>query len=284
VPVLIDDVAGLRPVLGLIGLVAFGLLTAPAPPAAAAGVGDCTVNSGAAGPVTFVNNTSMPVNVNWIGYDCGEKTYATLQPGTSLVQPTYTGHLWIMRQVSDNKPLTDKRPVVANGLVAPVGNGVCSPATGPAVKWGLKNASATALDLYWLNDKCQEVSYGRIAAGATRPQDSFVGHRWRLKVAGTEKVVGEVTVLRAETFSFGTEPATILSRSVTDRADSTNASQVKVVYGVPRGSVDRRWDVNGHIGLTLTAGNRWLSDQSGGRRFRIDTSSGCARHRIRATA
>jgi VHL beta domain len=254
-------------------LVGLGLVVTPAPQAAAA-VGTCTVNSGAAAQVTFVNNTSGPVRVNWIGYDCAEKNYATLQPGTSYVQSTFAGHLWTMRRATDNAALTDPRPALSNGLVTAVGNGVCSASTGPAVSWALKNATATALDVYWLDGQCSEVSYGAIAAGAALSLTSFVGHRWRLKVAGTEKVVGESTVLRAGTATFATAPAAVLPRSSTDRADATSASQIKVLYAVPRGGPDRRWDVNGRIGLSLSAGNRWLSDQSGGRTFRIDTSAG----------
>jgi hypothetical protein len=249
-----------------------GLSITPASIASAA-VGTCTVNTGAAGPVTFVNNVNEPVRVNWIGYDCVEKTYTTLQPGTSLVQPTYTGHLWIVRRATNNSALTDARPALPNGIITAAGDGICSNGD-VQVQWSLRNSTATALEIYYLDPQCKEVSYGAIAAGGTRPFTSYVGHRWRLKVAGTDRVVGETTVLRAETAVFSTPAPPATPRSTTDRADITSGGQVKVVYAVPSGGSDRRWDVNGRISQSVTAGNRWLSDQSGGRTFRIDTANG----------
>jgi len=250
------------------------VVAVPAPSVSAAvSTGKCSVNSGAAGPVTFVNNSSEPVHVKWVGFDCHEKTYATLQPGTSYVQQsTYTGHLWLLRSTTSTF-VTDARPALPNGVMTAKGNGVCSEGS-TAVPWSLRNNTGSALDMYYLDHQCKEVFYGQVAAGATRQQQSYVGHRWRLKTAGSEKVAGETTVLRGETAVFSTAPSNVLARTTTDRADATTANQVKVLYAVPSGALDRRWDLSGRIGLSVSSANRWLSEQSGGRKVRMDTSGG----------
>jgi VHL beta domain len=258
-------------------LLAVGVLAAPAASAdAAAPVGVCTVNSGAAGPVTFVNNTAGPVLVDWVAPDCTEKTYATLAPGTSYVQSTYSGHIWRIRSATTAAALTDPLPVVPRSVVMAQTDPVCPVASAGsvAVSWSLKNATTTKLDVYWLDGQCNEVRYATVAAGASFAQQTYVGHRWRLKVAGTDRVVGETTVLRAGTATFSTAAPTVLARSTADRRDTTTAAKTKVLYAVPSGGTDRRWDVNGRIGLSVAAGNQWLSDQSGGRTLRMDTSGG----------
>jgi hypothetical protein len=255
-----------------------GVLAGPAPvaDAAPAAVGTCSVNSGATGPVTFVNNTSAPVVVNWVGFDCVEKTYQTLAPGTSYTQATYTGHIWRIRSASTNAALTDALPVLPRSIVMAQSNTACAVASegSVGVSWSLTNATSSRLDVYWLDPQCNEVRYGTVAAKGSFAQQSFVGHRWRLKVAGTDTVVGEATVLGAGATTFNPAPRSVLARSTKDRTDTTKAAQTKVIYAVPAGGTDRRWDVNGRIGLSLAAGNQWLADQSNGRTLRIDTSSG----------
>ena len=246
----------------------------PGTAGAAVSTGACTVNTGAAAPVTFVNNIEEPVHLKWVGYDCRETTYATVQPGTSFTQSTYTGHLWRLRRASTNAVLTDALPAIPNAVRLARGNGVCSDTSEPraAVAWSVRNATSVAQDLYFVDAQCREVTLGQVAAGATRSFSSYVGHRWRLKAAGTERVTGELTVLRAETAVFSTAALPVLARTGADRADATTASQVKVLYAVPSGGTDRRWDINGRIGLSIEAANRWLAGQSAGRRVRMDTS------------
>jgi hypothetical protein len=253
-------------------LLVVGMIATPAGVANAA-VGTCTVNSGAPGTVTFVNNTAAPVRVNWVGYNCSEVTYTTLAAGTSYSQSTYTGHLWLFRSASTNAPLTSALPVLPRSVVMAQGNGICSEGS-VSVPWSLRNATSTSLDMYWLDGQCNEVRYGTVAPGASKSLQSFVGHRWRLKVTGTDKVVGETTVLGAAISTFSTAPRPVLARSTVDRPDVTTASQIKVLYAVPAGGTDKRWDVNGRIGLSIASSNQWLTDQSGGRQLRMDTSGG----------
>jgi hypothetical protein len=222
--------------------------------------------------VTFVNNASEAVLVNFVGVDCAEVTYMTLQPATSRTQQTYTGHRWRIKSASTGAELNASSPALPSAEMFAVGTGACSRGSVP-VPWTLTNNTTTALDLHYINTQCQEVRFGSIPAGGTTPSyTSYVGHRWRLKVAGTDRVVGESTVRQAGASFFSTTSRPVSARPTSDRADTTSRNMVRVVYAVPRGGLDRRWDLNGRIGLSIAAGNRWLSSQTGGRQIRFDVS------------
>lgn len=47
------------------------------------------------------------------------------------------------------------------------------------------NAKGVALDLFWLDFAGAEKSYGRIEAGQQRAFDTFVGHVWSIRAAGS---------------------------------------------------------------------------------------------------
>jgi TPR repeat protein len=52
--------------------------------------------------ITVTNNGSAPVKVYWIAYEGGRKLYRDrLLPGSSHVQPTYAGHLWVVADEAD---------------------------------------------------------------------------------------------------------------------------------------------------------------------------------------
>jgi hypothetical protein len=44
--------------------------------------------------VTFKNATSETIEVWWVTFDCTEKQYATMPPGSQYVQQTYVSHQW----------------------------------------------------------------------------------------------------------------------------------------------------------------------------------------------
>jgi hypothetical protein len=72
--------------------------------------------------VTFKNNTQGTVRVYWLNNN-QEHLYKTLKPGESGAQPTYTTHVWIVRDASDHE--LNRVTVAANSheiLAAPSDN------------------------------------------------------------------------------------------------------------------------------------------------------------------
>jgi hypothetical protein len=55
--------------------------------------------------LTVFNKTSQQVALNWVDFDCKEIPYGVIEPGDSFVQPTFTGHIWIVRDTKTNQPI-----------------------------------------------------------------------------------------------------------------------------------------------------------------------------------
>ncbi len=65
--------------------------------------------AGSSARSTFVNTRSTAVRVYWLNYSCHEVLYATIQPGQSYVQSTFTGNIWNVRDASTNQVLLTHR-------------------------------------------------------------------------------------------------------------------------------------------------------------------------------
>jgi len=59
-------------------------------------------------------------------------------------------------------------------------------------------------------------------------------------------------------------------RATVDRPDVAVGSQVHTIYFVPSNGVDNALDTNGTLDDALAAMNQWFSDETGGRRVRLD--------------
>jgi hypothetical protein len=46
--------------------------------------------------VTFINNTGIPINTNWLNYQGARVFYNTIGPGESLQQQTFLTHPWVL--------------------------------------------------------------------------------------------------------------------------------------------------------------------------------------------
>jgi len=73
-----------------------------------------------------------------------------------------------------------------------------------------------------------------------------------------------------------TEPTVpvLQGRSTTDRTDDVTGYQVHVIYVVPSDGVDRNYDTNGFLDLSVASFEKWMSLQTGGRQFRMDIYQG----------
>jgi hypothetical protein len=52
--------------------------------------------------INFLNKTTGTVNIIWIDFGGSRKLYGTLRPDRTASQATYTGHLWLITDQSNN--------------------------------------------------------------------------------------------------------------------------------------------------------------------------------------
>ena len=55
--------------------------------------------------IRFINVRVRRVRIVWIAFDGSEKTYASLEPGQEMIQPTFVAHRWLIRDAQDDVPL-----------------------------------------------------------------------------------------------------------------------------------------------------------------------------------
>ncbi len=232
----------------------------------------CTSGTGAAMTMPVTNNSAETVNLLWVDGGCVEHQYQQVSAGASTTQSTFTGHIWRLRSVATGA-VTTERPAVPGQTLWTYGDGSCSAGNGPTIGWTVTNRSAAPVDLYWLDGACGEHRYASLGAGQAYSGPTSVGAIWRVKRKGTAQIAGSVSVT-GTTSVIGSLPAAPLGRATVERADDATASQIKVLYAVPAGGVDRGLDVSGRLGNLVAAGNTWLAGQSGGRTLRFDRYRG----------
>lgn len=66
----------------------------------------CSRN-GTAVQLSFINNSDRDISVFWVDQFCRELPYRTLAPGESYVQPTFSEHVWRLRDAATNAVLKD---------------------------------------------------------------------------------------------------------------------------------------------------------------------------------
>ena len=136
--------------------------------------------------LTFVNYTSRPVALYWVGYDCKQQKYATLKPGDSVDQPTYVGHHWLVRDDAADLNLMDFAASDATNMIVPIGvlfvspGDTCSSNSSTALNYTFVNTTSRAVDVVWVDQNCKEQTYTTLDAGQTYNQQTYEGHVWRL--------------------------------------------------------------------------------------------------------
>lgn len=59
----------------------------------------------AASKIRFINARSRSVRLIWLAFDGSARTYAVIDPGQEIVQPTYVAHRWLVEDAGDRQPL-----------------------------------------------------------------------------------------------------------------------------------------------------------------------------------
>jgi hypothetical protein len=92
----------------------------------------------------------------------------------------------------------------ATGIPTAQPSGTCSQGATVTATVTFHNQTNRSVDLFWADYQCKELDYGTIGPGASRLQQTYVGHVWRLRDTETgalykeyipsSKLPGEVTI------------------------------------------------------------------------------------------
>jgi hypothetical protein len=77
----------------------------------------CAMSADASANLVIQNNCAEGVDLWWVGYQCSEVFYSTIQSGAALMQPSFVSHPWRLR-------LPDAGPVIKQIGPLPVGSTV----------------------------------------------------------------------------------------------------------------------------------------------------------------
>ncbi len=163
----------------------------------------------------FHNYGVTPVRARWLNFDCTETSYGVIEPGQTLIQPTYLTHVWRFYEQTSEVLLAETRISDLNvdaefgRKVAPTCNASHSflPVTVNFV-----NLGDFPVEPRWLNYDCTETSYAVIPARSANAQATFKTHLWRFYLAGTNIPIGESRIANTTSVAFGRflPPATAL--------------------------------------------------------------------------
>lgn len=141
------------------------------------------------------------------------------------------------------------------------------------------------ISIYWVDESCQEVLYYTLNPKTSYTQSTFVGHIWHVRDKSTRILLQETTASATTITVRITDTGivylpvvlglpTIPGRYTYDQPDDTGDYQVHIVYAIPSDGIDQRFDINGALKTSVMAFQKWMSQQTNGRSFRIDTYQG----------
>ncbi|HMS42524.1 MAG TPA: hypothetical protein PKE69_20005 [Pyrinomonadaceae bacterium] len=52
--------------------------------------------------ISWVNETGRTLQIQWIGFDCNEKSYKSIEPGETFEQSTFVGHIWNIYAINES--------------------------------------------------------------------------------------------------------------------------------------------------------------------------------------
>lgn len=79
---------------------------------------------------------------------------------------------------------------------------VCSSGGPPRDVRFVNHCSSEPVDVYWVDNNCQEVHYFELAPGQSRMQMSYVGHLWRIRNADTDELLKDTGPITDGTQEF----------------------------------------------------------------------------------
>jgi len=157
------------------------------------------------------NDCGVPLELLWVDFEGRERSYGWVPADASRTVQTYAGHVWRLRTrdgvavrgfvagdedvvtACDEQAFREAAPLRAADVerADTRANGEPSVETSPRTMEPagivVQNACDADVVLWWVDFEGRERSYGRVAGGDAREQQTFVGHQWRLRTEdGTE--------------------------------------------------------------------------------------------------
>jgi len=133
--------------------------------------------------VVVTNTTNHALNLYWVDYDCVEQDFGVIEPGQTVIQPTYATHPWVLR-VSETGVQVGEI-FVGESAMPVVHEAVCSLHGDVPTLFTITNTGDAPVAFNWVDYDCNEVKYGVLAPGEIVEVDSFDTHPWVLRNADT---------------------------------------------------------------------------------------------------
>ncbi len=175
--------------------------------------------------VEIVNNSDKPLVVNWVDHKCKEgRSNQQIAPGGKSTINSFNGHAFRVREVGGNKLLNEfaadpSKPsqiVIGSGVSTNVKNAVKTNAPagksaqdtctkqlgGNQIKFEILNATEKSFTVNYTDENCREGrSNQQIASGQKFTGSAYNGHAFRVREAGTNKLLETVVVSPSKTFT-----------------------------------------------------------------------------------
>lgn len=79
---------------------------------------ECSENSSNDAELEITNGCEFTIEVYWVDYECGEDSYATVDPGEEWSIASYQTHPWRVRNAATNELLVDIPPLSGDTVIA----------------------------------------------------------------------------------------------------------------------------------------------------------------------
>ncbi len=157
--------------------------------------GQCSSLEGDAAEIVFINRSDEHLELNWLDEQCAVHTLSTLARRSYAAMLSTVGHVWRLRAGND-VVYRGVTPAGTSEVIYPFGDTqACSSFSHEKVPIGIFNPSATErFDVWWVDPACAEVQVGTLEPQQRLLLDSFVGHRFSVRAAGTAAEVTRLEV------------------------------------------------------------------------------------------
>lgn len=171
--------------------------------------------------IVFENTCSVPMELLWVDFEGGLRSYGTLAPGALRVQHTYEGHVWSYRQSVDHSETRLTATVGkgvelcgaehalrapsdeilrAQGRPVPQRPRTCSTGSRSSMHMRIRNECSIPVQIEWIDFDCSSRGYGTLLRGTERRQQTYAGHAWRALNQEGEVVAEYLADLDHQTF------------------------------------------------------------------------------------